>query len=168
MKRMYTVALLFLGSISVTILYSCVKDTLAGNEPVSQTKAYQGAAAFVDSSCKVCSENKTVTLVPNDFFGPLGSVPGVELTSTRGRATISDAEVQAYAKVNVSVINTGGLETALPIFYMANDGSYESLTYNRSSSVLMLYYVRYNKSTNTFIYKPVNNLVVKYSITRLS
>lgn len=167
MKRMYIVALLFLGSISVTILYSCVKETLAGNEPAPQAKNYQGAAAFVDSSCKICSETKTITLIPNNFFGPL-TCPGIELASPRGRATISDIEVQSYIKLNVTAVTSNGLEAALPLFYMGADGSYESLNYNTSSSVLMLYYVRFNKSTNTFTYKPVNNLVVKYSITRLS
>ncbi len=164
MKKVF---IFILASVLVSVLYSCVKETFAGNDPAPQAKSYQGAAAFVDSSCKVCSENKTITLVPNDFFGPL-TCPGIELASPRGRATISDPEVQAYTKINVTAITSNGLEAALPLFYMGNDGSYESLNFNRSSSVLMLYYVRYNKSTNTFTYKPVNNLVVKYTITRLN
>jgi len=124
-------------------------------------------AAFLDSGCNICSENKEVVLTPANFFGPYTG-PCIEMNSRFGTGTISDADIQGYKKLNVTVLDAQGRETAIPFFSMAADGSYESISYKRGSSYLMIVYVRFNKSTNTFTYKPVNNLTVKYGLSYIS
>jgi hypothetical protein len=168
MKRISIMSLLFIGSLLVTLLYSCIKEGLADPMPATKTTSANNMNfARPDSGCTICSENKEVVLTSANFFGPyLG--PGVEMNSKMGSATISDLDVQEYQKLNVTVMDQGGRETAIPLFTMAADGSYESIAYKRGSSFLTIMYVRFNKSTNIFTYKPVNNLTVKYSLSHIN
>jgi hypothetical protein len=171
MKKFKLATLIIAGTFLVSLVYSCVKDGLAkepGNPGVildEQPGKYLNTLA-TDSSCSPCVEFKTTTVTPANFFGPyLGA--GLEMTYRFGRATIGDIEIQANKKLNVTVINATNAELALPAFFMAADGSYEIINYARASSVLMIYYVRFNGTTGVYTYKPVNNLTVKYSITGL-
>jgi hypothetical protein len=168
MKRISIISILFIGSLLITFLYSCIKEGLADPTPTAKMETPKnGDASFRDSSCSVCSENKQVILTPANFFGP-HTYPGIELNAKFGTGTISDAEVQAYKKLIVTVLDAQGTETAIPFFNMAADGSYESISYKRGSSYLMIMYVRFTKSTNTFTYKPVNNLTVKYGLSYIN
>jgi hypothetical protein len=171
MKRISIILFLFMGSLLVTLLYSCIKEGLSqnGDQQASASKmAFKNTnTSFRDSGCSICSENKQAILTPANFFGPI-TYPGIEMNSKFGTGTISDAEVQAYKKLNVTVLDAQGTETAIPFFNMAADGSYESISYKRGSSYLMIMYVRFNKSTNTFTYKPVNNLTVKYGLSYIN
>lgn len=171
MKNISMTAALILVVLLMSIVYSCVKEGLAGNDPApvqgKVVNAYAVAPAHSDSGCTVCTENKEVVLTPANFFGPYtGSV--VEMSNKTGNGTISDADVQPYKNVVVTVMDASSRETAIPLFNMAADGSYESISYKRGSSYLSILYVRFNKSTNTFTYKPANNLTVKYSVSYVS
>ena len=173
MKKIKIITLLFVGTFFTSFIYSCVKESMAnengngnGNGLEKANSMVQSLAA-IDSSCNLCSEYKTVTVTPATFINVFNS-PGIEMNSLAGRATISDGDIQANAKLHVTALDISGRETLLPLFTMAADGSYESLYYKLGSSYMMLFYTRYNKATNTFTYKPVNNLTVKYSVTKLN
>lgn len=167
MKRISIISFLFIGSLLITLFYSCVKEGLGDPAPTTKMSAANNMSyARPDSGCTICTENKEVILTPANFFGPY-TEPGVEMNSKVGWGTIPDLDVQEYQKINVTVMNLNGKETAIPLFHMAADGSYESIAYKRGSSFLTITYVRFNKSTNTFTYKPVNNLTVKYSLSHI-
>jgi len=164
MKRISITTFLLIASLLLTVLYSCIKDGLADPAPFTKAKTINNNNfIYADSGCSVCVENKQVVLTPAKFLGPfLG--PGVEMNSKYGRATISDMDVQAHKKINISVLDANGYETAIPLFVMATDGSYESIYYKRVSSSLMICYVRFNNSTNTFSFKPASDLTVRYGL----
>jgi hypothetical protein len=165
MKRISIISFLFVASLLITLLYSCIKEGLADPAPAVKMSALKNTnSSFRDSGCVICSEHKEVVLTPANFFGPI-TYAGIEMNAKFGTGTISDMDVQHYKKLNVTVLDVNGRETAIPFFNMAADGSYESISYKRGSSYLMIMYVRFNKSTNTFTYKPVNNLTVKYGLS---
>lgn len=169
MKKIKIVALFFTGTFLLSLIYSCVKESMANDNGKVKgvEKSTNVAQALADSCSSLCSKYKTITVTPANFFGPYTG-PGIELNSKLGRASIVDAEVQPSVKLNVTVFDALNYEATLPLFTIAADGSYELLSYKYISSILLLYYVRYNKTANTFTYKPVNNLTVKYSVTKLN